>query len=117
VHLPDAFEALGSAYGAITGRLRREAMRSRVLRVLGAWTAAAVFPHAFLSGLTASFFRVAMRPTVDPQEEVRVWFFICGDLAEDHVSVLTFVTSRSGHPWIRVPYRGMRSLSEHVSPA
>ena len=44
--LPDCFEALGQAFSTITGRLRREAMRSRVTRVLAAWTATAVFTQA-----------------------------------------------------------------------
>lgn len=70
VLLPDAFEALGAAFGAMNGRLHRENMRSRVMRVLSAWTVAAVFPQAYLSGLTATFFREASRPPVDPQEAV-----------------------------------------------
>jgi hypothetical protein len=82
--LPDVFEALGVVFGAINGRLRREGMRSRVLRVLSAWTAAAVFPQPFINGLTASFFREAMRPAVDPQEAVSIHaviqcilYFVC----------------------------------------
>jgi hypothetical protein len=57
--LPDVFEALARALRACPGRMTREGLRSRALRVLAAWEAGAVFPPLFLLGLEATLLRPA----------------------------------------------------------
>jgi U2-associated protein SR140 len=56
--LPDAFEALGARLrGGHVGRMSREALRERVLRVLAAWERSFVFSLLYTTGLGATLVR------------------------------------------------------------
>jgi U2-associated protein SR140 len=76
--LPDVFAALGGVLkaAAARGRMTSQAVRDRVLRVVGFWERVSLFPPLFLSGLESAFLRgvseeaaKAVEATIDKMED------------------------------------------------